>query len=209
LVHYVESGHLVATWKEHKAFLKEEAARERLREHNERSGYEKDSPVDDALRVVFENVGDEVNYYRGTLSGRPDALERVKTRAGGDASEASLIAYVDRQGVHHLPFDEALELGRKFCATEPAAVLASVEATERKWAQNAARPGEEHMVSLLNQYRAVWALVRQWAGHDSAIAQREAQIQQLERLVWDAVYALQKAGLDSEAGRLRRALERH
>jgi len=28
----------------------------------------------------------------------------------------------------------------------------------------------------------------------------------LERLVWDAVYALQKAGLDSEAHRLRQAL---
>ena len=42
-----------------------------------------------------------------------------------------------------------------------------------------------------------------------AIAQRDAEIQKLERLVWDAVYALQKAGLDSEAARLRRAIERH
>ena len=30
LVHYVESGQLVATWKEHKAFLKEEDAEIRL-----------------------------------------------------------------------------------------------------------------------------------------------------------------------------------
>ncbi len=30
------------------------------------------------------------------------------------------------------------------------------------------------------------------AGHDAAAAQREAQIQRLERLVWDAIYALQK-----------------
>jgi len=30
----------------------------------------------------------------------------------------------------------------------------------------------------------------------------------LERLVWDAIYALQKAGLDSEAHRLRRAIEK-
>jgi hypothetical protein len=41
------------------------------------------------------------------------------------------------------------------------------------------------------------------------VAQREAQIQKLERLVWDAVYALQKAGLDSESARLRRAIERN
>jgi hypothetical protein len=28
-------------------------------------------------------------------------------------------------------------------------------------------------------------------------------------LVWDAIYTLQKAGLDTEAARLRRAIERH
>jgi hypothetical protein len=64
------------------------------------------------------------------------------------------------------------------------------------------------MVGLLNEYRASWALIRQWAGHDVAVAQREAEIQRLERLVWDAIYALQKAGLDREAARLRRAAEK-
>src|ERR1019366_9727991 len=37
---------------------------------------------------------------------------------------------------------------------------------------------------------------------------KRTEIQRLERLVWDAVYALQKAGLDKEAARLRRALEK-
>jgi hypothetical protein len=32
--------------------------------------------------------------------------------------------------------------------------------------------------------------------------------ERLERLVWDAIYALQKAKLDSEVVRLRRAMER-
>ena len=50
--------------------------------------------------------------------------------------------------------------------------------------------------------------IRRWAGHDAAIAQRETEIQKLERLVWDAIYALQKAGLDVEAARLRRAVQR-
>jgi hypothetical protein len=36
----------------------------------------------------------------------------------------------------------------------------------------------------------------------------EAEIQRLERLVWDAIYALQKAGLDREASRLRHAIAR-
>ena len=63
------------------------------------------------------------------------------------------------------------------------------------------------MIGLLNEYRAAWALLRQWAGHDAALAQRDAAIQKAERLVWDAIYALQKAGLDKEAARLRRAME--
>jgi hypothetical protein len=60
---------------------------------------------------------------------------------------------------------------------------------------------------LLNEYRAAWAIIRQWTGNDPAIAACEEHIQKLERLVWDAIYALQKAGLDSEA-RLRRVLTR-
>jgi hypothetical protein len=56
---------------------------------------------------------------------------------------------------------------------------------------------------LLNEYQAAWAIIRQWTGHDPAVAAREEHTQKLERLVWDAIYALQKAGLDGEAVRLR------
>lgn len=113
---------------------------------------------------------------------------------------------MDRGGRLHVPFGAALELARAFCGAEPATVLPGVEATEREWAQKARTPGEEYMVELLNDYHGAWALIRQWAGHDAALAQREAQIRMMERLVWDAIYALQEAGLDSEAARLRRAI---
>ena len=85
----------------------------------------------------------------------------------------------------------------------------AVEAAERQASQDASQRGNDHFfVGLLNEYRASAALIRQWTGHDPAIAQREARIEMLERLVWDAIYALQKAGLDSEAHRLRRAIEK-
>jgi len=120
----------------------------------------------------------------------------------------SAVAYTSRQGTLHLPFGYALELARQFCTAEPSTVLVGVQTTEREWSRQAATPGEEYIVPLLNDYRASWALLRQWTGYDAAVAQREAEIQRLERLVWDALYALQKAGLDSEAARLRRAIEK-
>jgi hypothetical protein len=175
-----------------------------LRNHNESLDYDEKSPVAKAIYEVFESVGDDVSFYRGVLSGSAEALERVRTRAQMNPANAFSISYTDRRGKLHMPFDEALELGRRFCAIEPTTVLTGVESTERKWSQQARRPGEEYIVSLLNEYRAVWWLIRQWTGHDPAIAQREAEIAKLERLVWDAVYALQKAGLDREATRLRR-----
>jgi hypothetical protein len=51
-------------------------------------------------------------------------------------------------------------------------------------------------------------VLRQWAGYDAAVAQREEQIKKLRSLVWDAVYVLQKAGLDGPAAKLRRAVEK-
>lgn len=208
LVHFVKSSDIVATWKGLKAFLREEAAKAVLRKRNEAIGFKEGSPLDKAISCVFEATGDEASYFRGTLSGRLEALDRLRARAGVPLGRASGDAYVDRAGTHHLPFDDALELARKFAAAEPMAVLVDVEATERKWAREAADAGGEYMVSLLNEYRAAWALIRQWTGSDPAIAQREAEIQKLERLVWDAIYALQKAGLESEARRLRRAIGR-
>lgn len=208
LVDYVESGQLIVPWKDQKTLLKEEANEERLRAHNERNGYDdEDSPVVRALHDVFDSVPDGINFYKGSLTASPEAMDRLRVRAGIGASQESPVAYIDRRGQLHVPFDVALDLGRKFCAAEPSTVLVGVEATERKW-EHKARRGEDYIVSLLNEYRASWALIRQWAGHDAAVAQREAEIQRLERLIWDAVYALQKAGLDSEAAGLRRAVEK-
>lgn len=204
---YIESRFIIVRWKDRKAFLRDEDNERRLHEHNAQAGYKHDdAPVESAVLQVFEEVGDDVHFYHGVLSGSPDALTRVKDRARLDSTKHSPVTYVARDGKIHAPFDEALELARAFCAAEPNTVLVGVESTEREWSEKAGRPGGEYMVGLLNDYRAAWAIIRQWTGLDPAIAAREAQIQRLERLVWDAVYALQKAGLDAEARRLRRAL---
>ena len=208
LVDYVESGQILCHWKERRAFLEEEDHRERLHKYNQEQGYSENSPIAHALYQVFESVGEsEMSFYKGVLCASPEALDRLRMRAGMETGTRLPYSYINRQGKHQLPFKEALELARKFCATEPSAVLAGVEAAERKFADEARTPGNEFMVPLLNEFRAGWALIRQWTGHDPAIAAREAMLQKLQRLVWDAIYALQKAGLDSEASRLRRAIQ--
>ena len=50
--------------------------------------------------------------------------------------------------------------------------------------EHKARSGEDYIVTLLNEYCASRAILRLWAGHDVAVAQREAEIQRLERPVW-------------------------
>jgi len=155
LVHYVESGQLLCPWKERKAFLKEEENRGRLLKHNDELGYSENSPIAHALYQVFESVGEsDLSFYKGVLRASPEALDRVRTRAGMKAATSSLYSYTDRQGKLQFPFDEALELARKFCAAEPSAVLVGVESTEREWAEKARTPGDEYMVPLLNEYRA-------------------------------------------------------
>jgi len=66
----------------------------------------------------------------GVLICHPDALARVKERARLDPTKRSPVAYVDRHGQVHAPFDEALELARAFCAVEPVTALTPIQAAE-------------------------------------------------------------------------------
>jgi hypothetical protein len=196
-------------WKDHKALLKDEQNAEHLAGRNRQDGYEDGSPLAEAVFQVFEAIHDSIGMRKGVLVGDSEALLRVRERARDTDAGEPVGAYVDRKSLVHWPFRAGLELARKFCAAEPSTILVEIEGTEREWAAKAQRPGEEYIIPLLNQYRASWALIRQWTGHDPAVAEREAYIERLQRLVWDAIYALQKGGLDSEAARLRRVMERH
>lgn len=209
LVDYIESQQLIVRWRDRKAFLRDEENAQQLRENNKKLNYQEDSPYTNVLYQVYESFGEkDLSYFRGILSGKPDAIDRIKQRAKIDPEKKSEISYIDRFGEMHLPYAEALEIAKAFCIAEPETVLMNVESTEREWTHDAAKPGNEYMLSLINEYRAAWALIRQWAGYDAAIYQKEAQIQRYERLVMDAIYALQKAGIDDEANRLRRAMKR-
>lgn len=74
LVDYVDAQHLVALWSEGAALLSDEQSSRRIREDNERNGYDDDAPVAMALYSVFDNTGDKVVFYRGVLSGPPGCV---------------------------------------------------------------------------------------------------------------------------------------
>ena len=208
LIDYLSTEQVMVPWKDQAAFLKEERDRESMRRHNLKLGFSASSPISEAVDSVIDSVGDDVRFNDGNLSGTRDQFERLKGRARLENLQLDEIPprYLDRQGRLHLPFETALELARAFCMTEPGTPLTNVEATERNWSLTATRPNGEYIIPLLNHHRASWALIRQWCGHDAAIAARENRIAELERLVWDAVYVLQKAGLDGEANKLRRTV---
>ena len=92
-------------------------------------------------------------------------------------------------------------------SAEPSTVLLGVESTESQWTQDTQRGGD-YIVNLLNRYRASWAIADSGQDTTRRFVLKGAQRQKLERLVWDAIYALQKANLDSDAAKLRRALEK-
>jgi len=77
LVDYVDSKQLVVPWKDRKAFLRDEEAEQRLREHAKENSVDKDSPVANALSEVFESMGEGLSFWHGALEGDPEALERA------------------------------------------------------------------------------------------------------------------------------------
>jgi hypothetical protein len=207
LVGYAASKQIVAQWEDHEDYLRDEASLAHLREYNRSSGHTSESPAYIAVEMLFESVGEGITLYKGILSSSAEALERITTRAQLVPYELKLPAYKDRRGKVYLPFDQALDLGQSFCKAEPWSVLTHIEAEERELSREASRPGEEYAIPLLNSYRPAWALLRQWCRTDASSPTREKQIDTLVRLLWDAIYALQKAGVNDEADRLRHVLE--
>lgn len=159
--------------------------------------------------MVLEAAGDrQVSCYRGVLRSTGDALERLAARAGVEMPTPH-VAYTDRFGTSHYPWSTAVDLSQRLAAREPRTVLDVVDSTEREWSLEAREPGGRYLVQLLNEYRAAHAIVRQWAGHDEAVALREERIVELERLLTSVMWDLRSPGADLKriAARIQRALK--
>lgn len=85
-------------------------------------------------------------------------------------------------------------------------MLLQVDGAQREYETQAREPGNAYMVPLVNRWRAGWALCHQWAGFDQALAERDAEIERLRRIIDDTRYELRRAGQDDLAARLDRKL---
>jgi hypothetical protein len=204
LVDYVKSANLVVAWKDRGPFLGDEKRSRELQAACGRTWPGHDHPVSDAVDEVLGATGEDLWVdNRGAFSGAPDAFERVCVRARFTLPDEH-VAYTDRRGMRHHTFDTALAVAQAFAAVEPRTVLDQIDVHERRYETELREPGNAHLLPLVQRWRATWALCRQWAGFDEAIAQRDAEIQRLRRIIDDLGWELRRAGHEDLARTLDR-----
>jgi hypothetical protein len=186
---YVKTASLVVPWVDRTKFLRDESNRARLLEACASwPGHE--HPVSEAVTTVLSVTGEDIEVgNRGVVSVHGDVLHRLGARAHFDFS-VSAPAYQDRSGMIQLPFDTALDFAQAFAQAEPQSVLLQVESEERQYETKAREPGNSDLIPLVHRWRAQWALCREWAGRDETLAQRDAEIERLRRILDDLRYQL-------------------
>jgi hypothetical protein len=203
---FVKSTHLLTPWRESKEFLRDEASWDALSQRCDQTWPGGEHALSEAVDTVLESTG-ELIYVgnHGELTCTPEVLERLAQRASIEL-RLEPPGFVDRKGQAHLPFDAALTLAQAFSAAEPETVLLQVNTAQRKYELEAREIGNSYLVPLVQQWRAGWALCRQWAGFDEAIAEREQEIERLRRIIEDVRYELRRGGQDDLAAKLDRKL---
>ena len=155
LVDYVKSGNLVVPWKQRRALERDEEHHAALTSCSCSQWDGPDSPVSQAVDLVLEATGEPLaTWPAGILSYQPDELARVAARANVEPPSHQL-GYSDRHGVHHLPFECALQIARQFAAGEPNTVVSHIDVQERKYETELREPGNSHLLSIVNRWRGV------------------------------------------------------
>jgi hypothetical protein len=202
LIDFVRSRELVVPWQEHRAFLRDERNHELLIAASRRTWPGRDNPLTVAVDTVLLSAGEHFETERyGEVVTVPDSLERVVRRAKLTDWEPST-SYVDRAGMSHIDFRAALQLAKAFAAAEPATVILRVETEERQYTARVREPGESYLLDRVEEWRSAWALCREWAGVNSALAEKDHEIERLRRILDDVRWEARRQGLDELARKI-------
>ena len=148
----------------------------------------------------------EFGGFQRTWDLPPEQAERLWQRARLPGSPADhRLAYTDRHGVLHLPYEVALRFAQGFAAAEPEPCLLYLKDEEDRLRAEGYQPGERFAHEWLRQRGPAWALVRDWASRGEVDLLRE-EIRRLQGLVNHAAGNLERLGDTRAAERLRRAL---
>ncbi len=203
---FVVSRHLVVRWKDRAAFLREEMQEAELDAFVERSSPPEGHPLTLAVDAVLASTGEDAVTIRGILSIDPEALGRICQRASIARPGFVPPAYLDSRGLVRFPFEVAMMVAKGFAAAEPSTALLHVDTEERQRTLEVRQESSAFLLALLERDRAGWALVRQWAGFDQAIAEREKEISRLQKILNESVWELRSSGHDDHAANIERKL---
>jgi hypothetical protein len=215
-VEVVSTAGILVPWSEATAFLQDEERMLKLIQacESQWSGSQ-DDPVMDAINLIFESTGekevmvDPCGRDMGHGCMRPDSAKRILDRAGikDDVAALDPLAFVDEKGILHLTFAMALRMAQAFAAAEPDTVLISTESQRHEYES---KLDSSYRVEMLQTHRAACALVRQWAGGDSAVINRSLlEMRQSLQTGWDDLwkrFAQIEQGDRNEIQRLRNML---
>lgn len=193
---------LLCRWGERRAFFRD---RERVQALAASAGEGLDRVVEDAISLVLESTCEESGFQTLWLT-RPERAHRLWDRAdlpGSPLDEPG--AFVDRDGWLRLGWRTALRFALAFAAHEPDVVLQVIQEREDRLRAEAFLPGGRHAQEYLRTQRPSHALARQWTG-SAEVDDLRAEVLRLRQIAETATRALDGAGLNLIAGRLRREL---
>jgi hypothetical protein len=208
LEEFARTVQFVAKWADVKRVLRDEASLETLRVANAEF---LNDVVWEAISAVIFSTGENTMVPMES----PNRIEiptfdikRIEERFDLEPLKSShRAAFVDREGILHLPFEAAESLAKHIAHSEPDAVLLYIQQHEDEMLAAGYQPGMRHRHHMLREHQPAYALARQWAGFQGKADLLTREIERLRKILIQTVWTLRQNGADNEARRLERAIE--
>lgn len=199
---WVRAEQLLCRWNEHEALLQDERHEKALlTDWKQRQ----DPVLRTAMSAVLVATGESGGVDKG-WDEQPAVFDRLWKRAGLEKRPNDhALAYRDRRGRLHLPWDTTLEFCVAFCRAEPEMVLTLIDGYEREARAKGFLPGNSYHHQWLREDVAAHAVVRDWCGNEQERDRLLKEIERLQTLVATAALELDRAGATGAGNRLRRA----
>lgn len=208
LVDFVKSKNVIVEWSEQEAFLRDENAISQPVTQSAGDLHGLGHPVAQAVNLVLQSTGERLcTGEHGSSPPEAETLDRLAKHSNLNAEHLPS-RFEDRWGRWMFSFHDAAALAKAFAASEPHAVGLRVDVEERRYEEGARGLGNSHLLDLVEEYRASWALVRDWAGHDCQTADHHRRSDHYRRVAEEAIAEVRGLGGHDRAQRLERRLQR-